>query len=128
MAREVNSETKSKWRRVFAGLSLATHEQKISWARTALETAFVTSLGNHVILFEKQEDDEEINYVVKLLDDVGELVDEFDDRDIEEDLFENAYFSKMANMYLKIRRQVSGADSAIDDVLVELDKLDGIPF
>lgn len=128
MARDVSDETKAKWRRVLTGLRIATDSKKISWDRTAVESAFITSLGIHVILLEKQEDDSSNKYTVKLQDQSGELVDEFDDEDLDAGLFDNEHYAKLSNLYLKIRRQISGADSAIDDVLVELDKLDEIPF
>lgn len=128
MARDVNEETKAKWRRVLVGLRIATDNQKIKWDRTAVEHAFITSLGDHVILLEKQWDDQSTKYTVKVQDISGDLIDEFDDADIETGPFENDRFAAMANLYLKIRRQISGADSAIDEVLSELDKLDDIPF
>lgn len=128
MARDVSDETKAKWRRVLTGLQLATNEQKISWDRTALESAFVTSLGNYVILFEKHEEDNSAKYTIKLQDGFGELIDEFDDADLDGNSFGSQYFGVMSNLHLKIRRQISGADSAIDEVLAELDKFDEIPF
>lgn len=128
MARDVSEETRAKWRRVLNGLHTATVEQKITWDRTAIETAFVTALGSHVILFERLEDDRKVTYVIKLQDLFGELVDEFDDTDLDVGLFDNVFLEKMDALHLKIKRQMSGADSAIDEVLTELDKLDDIPF
>lgn len=128
MARDVSDETKVKWRRLLQRIRLATDEQKITWDRTALESAFVTTLGSYVILLEKQEDDQPSKYTIKLQDGFGDLIDEFDDVDLDDNPFESQYLSFMANLYLKIRRQISGADAAINEVLAELDKLDDIPF
>lgn len=128
MAREVNEETKAKWRRVLTGLRIATNSQKISWDRTAVESTFITSLGAHVILLERQEGEGSSKYTIKLQDAFGELIDEFDDEDLDAGSFDENHYAAMSNLYLKIRRQISGADSAINEVLVELDKLDDIPF
>ena len=128
MARDVNDETKAKWSRVLTGLRNATDAKKISWDRTAVDSAFITSLGRHVVLLEKQEGDNSTKYTIKLQDDFGDLIDEFDDEDLDVGSFDNDNYKKLSNLYLKIRRQISGADSVIDDVLVELDKLDDIPF
>ena len=128
MAREVNEETKAKWRRVLTGLQIATDSQKITWDRTAVDSTFITSLGTHVILLERQEEERSTKYTIKLQDVSGELIDEFDDADLDVGLFDNNHYAAMSNLYLKIRRQISGADSAINAVLAELDKLDDIPF
>lgn len=128
MVRDVNDETKAKWRRLLSGLRNATDAQKISWDRTAEESAFITSLGVHVILLEKQGGDDSTKYSIKLQDVSGELIDEFDDEDLDDGDFEHFNYLAMSNLYLKIRRQISGADAAINDVLVALDKLDDIPF
>lgn len=128
MAREVNKETREKWRRVLTGLRTATDSQKISWDATAEDSAFITSLGNHVILLERQVDDRSFKYIIKLQDGFGELIDEFDDDDLDFDSSDYVHYRILANLYLKINRQVSGADSAINEVLAELEKLDDIPF
>jgi hypothetical protein len=128
MAREVNGETKSKWRLVLSGLRNATDGQKIIWDRTAEEESFITTLGKHVILFEKHEGDSTIKFIVKLQDMSGELIDEFDDEDLDDGRFEPNHFVIMQNLFLKIRRQISGADLAITDILTELDKLGDVPF
>ncbi len=128
MARDVSEETKANWRRLLAGLRNATNAQKINWDRTAVESLFIASLGNHIILLEKQELQKSTKYVVKLQDIEGDLIDEFNDTDIEEDVFDNRQFQILENLHLKIRRQISGAETALSEVLAELDKLDEIPF
>lgn len=123
MAKDVDSATLRKWRELLYRLIGATNKGVISWNRTASPSVYITYFGGVVIFFGERvrDDGSEIkDYYVRIANDQGEEIDEFEDRDLDEESAEPYVFRDMRDFFQSLKRKISGADSVLDKLIAEL--------
>ena len=94
---------------------------KLSWETTAEHGTYQASFPNHAVrLFTRRTlDGADVDYVLTLHGEDGEMVDEITDIDLRDSGFENAY-KQMGHLYNEARRKAMGVDNIIDGLLSEL--------
>jgi hypothetical protein len=100
----------------------ATKEQKVDWRPSVRDDSFQVSFPNYtVILYTVGAD-----YVVDLTNDAGDIVDTFNDVQLDKTgIFPDlpnfmGWYQAMSDLYGLARRSALGADKALDDILKAL--------
>ena len=100
-----------------------TDQGKVSWEITADKGSYQASFPSYAVrLFARENDryaDQEVDYVLTIHDESGEMVDEITDTALRESGFDEAY-KKMGHLYNEARRKAMGVDKVIEDLLSEL--------
>lgn len=121
------NEIQVKHRMLAETLYSMTVSRKLEWKSDEWISGFATVIGNHVVGIDFSSGQfEENDYHVKIYDQVYSEIDSFSDTDISEPDtrpsvgdFKNHYLLLDA-LYRTVRRQVSGADDALDSILKAL--------
>lgn len=106
----------------------------IEWEATEKEGTYQLSFSNYSVrIFTKENkniydnNQYEDDYILQILNDEGELVEETNDGQLSQLLGEKS-FEIMKHLYEIARRQVMGVENALDSILNELIDEDDIPF
>jgi hypothetical protein len=104
-------------------LGSKTNEGVLPWEKTAAKDRFQTAFTNYSVqIFERRNDDESTDVVIRLLNQDGKVIEEYTDADIQPYFpgDSNASFKLLRDLFNAARRSALGADKAIDDLLNEL--------
>ena len=84
--------------------------------------------GNQISIseVENQANWENPDYVIRIYNKNGEVVDSFSDEDISDN--SNPYYRKMMNLYRTVVRLNNGSEDILNELLKELPDPDEIPF
>lgn len=108
-----------------------TKKGKVKWEETAIEGVFQTAFPDYVVqVAVRGSSYSGTDYLVRVLDRDGSLVDEVSDPQLEE-LWNptGEALRTMQDLYTQARRSAKGVDKAIKDILSALDEEDDdIPF
>ncbi|RBC03299.1 hypothetical protein C3E97_004510 [Pseudomonas sp. MWU12-2115] len=101
-------------------LAVQTESGSLQWAQTEKSDMFQASFPRYSIrLYPKTASTFEVDYVLQILNDLGDIVEEVSDPDLRS-VLENP-FNKMRDLYEGARRSAMGVESALDDILFFLD-------
>ena len=102
-----------------------TISNEIRWERTEKEGVFQHAFPNYVVRFSERfvPDHSYPDYVLAILNQDGEIIEEITDPDAEREGLEEAYVT-MREAYEMARRQAMGIERALDDLLRYLDAQD----
>lgn len=132
MTRGVDRGTLTKWQALVDLIVSLTKKGKLSWKETASESAVLTAYGGYVFTIEKSRTDSmiaETLYKLTVTDRDGKDLDTFTDEDLDADSRPAAYFQKIDDLFLFIRRRISGADQVLDKLIKEMSEDDSdLPF
>jgi hypothetical protein len=112
----------SKFQVLLERLIDRTDQGKVSWEITAEKGTYQASFPNYAVrIFTRPSETwGQIDYVLTLHDEGGEMVDQIADVELRDSGFDDAY-KRMEHLYNQARRKAMGVDKAIDDLLSELD-------
>ncbi|AXI48046.1 hypothetical protein C1J03_19795 [Sulfitobacter sp. SK012] len=128
---EFGATTLNKWRSLTKLLESLTKKGKLKWRETSNDDEFLTSHAGIVVVLRQTTsvDTPEDLYVVSLRNKQGKVIDVFDDELLDRDQTETNYFMLLKELMLGIRRNMSGADEALDELLQALSEEDqDLPF
>lgn len=99
----------------------------LKWSETPDPQMFQAEVGS--VLIDLDRFPEEQKMVVRIRNSQGDIVDAFDDDDLTR-LEPSQWYSRLEKLMNTARRQVSGADQIIDDLMQSLNDLDPdiLPF
>ena len=101
-----------------------TDQGKVSWEITADEGTYQASFPNYSVrLFTRRQfnyNDDDVDYVMTIHDESGEMVDEITDSALKDSGFDDAY-KRMKHLYNEARRKAKGVDKVIEGLLSELE-------
>lgn len=96
----------------------------VTWEKTTEDRQFQTVLGNYTLrLIESWGDNIEPDYVLKIQDQEGALVETISDTELFKQSPEFPAYNTMGNIFRLARRSAMGADKAIDSIINELDSI-----
>lgn len=123
------TESKDKHRRLMEILYEKTKDESLQWEDASWLGNYQTQIGNRYISIKVTPGEfDENDYEVFILDDSYNELDRFSDVDISEpELPPNVgnfrnYYLLMEALYRTVKRQISGADKALDEILEQLGK------
>ena len=112
-----------------------TQDGSLKWAEMAGGASYQTALGVFFIgLVEETSDKDHVSpvYIVTVLDKNGEVIERFDDEVLDEENSnagsDLSYFKKLRKTYEIVKRQASGTEKKLDEVLEAFKNLEEIPF
>lgn len=112
--------TNDKYYALVDRLISKTNQEAVDWKESGFPNGFQVSFPNYSLILSEQEDDVgSVDYVVRIIDSNGTVIDRFSDADLG-----GEYFSRMSELYQRARRQSLGVDKALDEILSELE----LPF
>lgn len=121
--------TVDKWRALVDRLVFYTNTKQVIWKSSADEATFISRIsGNQISIseVENQANWENPDYVIRIYNKNGEVVDSFSDEDISDN--SNPYYRKMMNLYRTVVRLNNGSEDILNELLKELPDPDEIPF
>lgn len=129
---DVPEETRALWRELTDRLIYASEKKKISWQHTADKATFIAAFGKNVVSFasEFQDFSERPDYVVKIMNKNGEVIDRFSDADLDRGRSGLRYYHSLENLYRLLHREQTGADATLKSIIEMLPdpNPDEIPF
>lgn len=105
-----------KWHRLVETLFELTKANRIEWQEMSDSDTFQTVVGMNSVEIENSSFD---NFEVRLRDETGRMVDKFSDDDLNR-ITGSHYTGLFSEMFNLIRRQMSGSERVLDDVLAQL--------
>lgn len=97
-------------------LEVQTENGSLQWGTTEKSDMFQASFPRYSVrLYTKNNNPIEFDYVLQILNDLGEIVEEVSDPDLV-DVMQNPY-SKMRDLHESARRSAMGVESALDEIL-----------
>lgn len=112
-----------KLARLVARLAEKTLAGEIAWEKTSKAGVFQSNFPEYVVRIlsrESQDYPNDFDYIVRIYDQAGDMVEEAEDRGLVKGGWDEAY-ATMKNMYVAARKQAFGVDKAIDALLSELE-------
>jgi hypothetical protein len=109
-----------KHEKLLADLALKTNANSINWEASEVTDQFVLKLKNGAVMFDRATrptstwGDVETYYSLKVLNKVGDPIDEFNVEG--RDMYELA-----STMFERIRRRVNRIDEQLDEIISEID-------
>jgi hypothetical protein len=130
------SESKDKFRSLVEGLYLRTSDGSMKWTNYENSESFYTPIGGSNIEISKGENSRgETLVVISIYNGEGKVVDSFSDEFFGEAspiyYSGGGYFSLMTDLYDMAKRNASGADLIIQDILNKINApniSDEVPF
>lgn len=96
----------------------------LQWAPTENSDMFQASFPRYSIrLYPQSINSFDVDYVLQILNELGEIVEEVTDRDLK-DVLESPY-EKLRDLHESARRSAMGVESALDEILDFLDPFHG---
>jgi hypothetical protein len=97
-----------------------TEQGTLKWAQTETSDMFQASFPRYSVrLYVQQSNPIEVDYVLQILNDIGEIVEEVSDPDLK-DVMQGPY-ATMRRLHDAARRSAMGVESALDEILEFLD-------
>lgn len=115
-----------KWIELTGKLIDLTESGNLDWNETSKSNLVQTVVSGMVIQIES-DDLFTKDYIITIRDRDNNVIDTFSDIILSE-MSGDEWYPKLHDMWNTIRRQISGADSLIDELLMKLDEKDIIPF
>lgn len=119
----------SKQLKLFRLLVDKTLKDELDWERTIDEGVYQVPLAGYVIQVRAVSSEhggpDEADYVVKVIDQNGIVMDSFSDAEVASDITNNdrtQFYRSVSEMFNRVRRRAIGADQAIDSILEELSR------
>jgi hypothetical protein len=111
----------------------STRMQKLEWRMTASQDRFTVAFSDRAVaISEEMPHDEDprhgMDYFLTITNADGDVIERVSDNELRAEWSD--VYSVMRELFEAARRSAMGADKAVDDILGEIDKLDGddIPF
>ncbi len=112
-------------------LTELTRQNKITWETTADEDTFLTSAGKSVVTISRRgATDEDADYRIQLLNDVGQVVEEatatlsdFVPAELRRNLGRRVEWEQTRSLHEMARRSALHADEAVADLLMSLEQI-----
>ena len=107
---------------------MKTEAGNVAWEPTASDDVFQVAFPQYSVQISTQpsvEPDAEVDYIMRIFNQQGTLVEEVTDIDVRKSL--EGAFQIMREIHDGARRKAMGVDDALTNILSELDK-DDIPF
>ena len=113
--------TTEKYEKIVDGLARKTANDELEWKETADPNTFQVSFVNYSITIEERYVPEQNlpDYLVTIRNSEGNAIDSFSDTFLDQRSM--GYYKVMRDIYQKARRQALGVDSALDEILNELE-------
>jgi hypothetical protein len=93
-----------------------TEHGSLQWSTTESSDMFQASFPRYSVrLYKEVRNHMEVDYVLQILNDFGEIVEEVSDPDLVDVL--DTPFNKMRDLHESARRSAMGVESALDDIL-----------
>ena len=99
-----------------------TMSAQLDWRETGSDSVFQVSLTNNSVQIEYGTGENNNDITISLINSNGEVVDSFDDTDLDRQGEGGGYFHKMITLYRLARRTALGSEKILDEVLGELEK------
>lgn len=118
-----NQSTIEKWRSLVDRIIYATNAGRISWKQSSEESVYTASVSGTQITYEQADNPDGINvdYVFKIYNPKGEVIDFFNDTDLFSRDPSINYYPRMRDLYNTIVRQTNGSDIVLDKLLSSLE-------
>jgi hypothetical protein len=107
-----------------------TESKRLLWEKTSNSYTFETSLGEFILRFSEEipfdSFTEEADYIITILDNNGEVIERFDDRELTlgreifRPNFTDNYYKLLSKIFLVVKRQALGTDKKIESFLQAL--------
>lgn len=102
--------------RLVEALLTQTESGSLQWSTTEKSDTFQASFPRYSVrLYPEETNNIEFDYVLQILNDLGEIVEEVSDPDLIDVM--QTPFTKMRNLHESARRSAMGVESALDDIL-----------
>jgi hypothetical protein len=120
------SSINTKYKQIVDALYANTKSKSVLWKLTDRGNPY-TQFGNYSVLLENKEDADGAPYILVTITDIlGKFIDNFSDNTLSEDSPSDSdlesYWKVMDTLIETARRQARGADSALDEILNQLNK------
>lgn len=111
----------NKWVILADKIIAQTKAGKLNWQETSAEYSFQVTIGRNVV--ELDEDGFSSDYEFRIRDGSGKVIDKFTDEDLSA-MTQRPYLDELGSLVRLIRRQISGTEQVLDDLLRELNERD----
>lgn len=102
--------------RLVEALLTQTENGSLQWEQTEKSDTFQASFPRYSVrLFMRYANEFEVDYVLQILNELGDIVEEVSDPDLK-DVLDSAY-KKMRELHETARRSAMGVESALDEIL-----------
>lgn len=99
----------------------ATMSGKLQWRETSRQESVQTTINKYVIQIERRpREGGEYDFIINVINKAGDTIDTFDDNSIKANSEYTEMYSNYMILWSKIKRTLSGADAALDDILKDL--------
>lgn len=129
------SATIDKYRHLALRLYERTIAKGLRWQHDEMSSKVEAKIGQQIVsVTQSTNDNLEFLYIVEILNNAGVYLDGFNDEELGREVVPTpvamTYYSLMQSLYELARRQATGADVALDQMLAALDQdeLDDVPF
>jgi hypothetical protein len=99
-----------------------TLQNKLEWRQTERDDVFQVSFPDYAVRLsvrQSRQQSDALEYVVSLVNDVGDMIDQVGDEDFED----RSNYGVLKEMYEMARRSALGVDQALDSILSQLRRL-----
>lgn len=108
-----------KHERLLTDLAQKTDANRINWEASEVKDQFVLKLKNGAVMFDKYEKltdwgDSRTSYDFKILNKVGDAIDEFE-------VAGGEWYEVASTMFETIRRRINRIDEQLDEIISEID-------
>ncbi|MEP3786950.1 hypothetical protein [Ascidiaceihabitans sp.] len=104
----------NKWVGLVSVLLAKTQEGSLSWQETSDEDTFVVVVGSNAVEVEQGGFGDEFEFRIR--DGNGRIVDKFNDVELT-NISGNDYSDQLQQMFVLIKRQLSGTEKVLDDII-----------
>lgn len=92
-----------------------TQSGKLNWEATAMSDTFQASFPKYAVLIFSTTHNDELDYVLQIINDYGEIVERVEDTDLLE-VMSNPFIT-MRELHEAARRNAMGVEEALNDIL-----------
>jgi hypothetical protein len=119
MTTDSNNSTLNRWRKLVEKLRYATAQGAIEWDEGTRAESITTEVKDNTITLRKVGND----FHVSVSDLFGDTIDSFTDVQLDTMSDGMAAFQVLNELYTSVKRQLSGADKILDEILEALPDL-----
>ncbi|MCE7030112.1 hypothetical protein [Jiella avicenniae] len=116
-----------RYRRLAALLKNKTEDGSLSWSLAGDQSVLQSNISGYTLQLSESDGDRGSIYTVDIFNKDGDIIDSFNDEDIDkDDLYAQNFYGMMRETFHAAKRKASGADRALDEILKSLDEM--FPF
>lgn len=117
---EVPKATLEKWRKLVERLAFNSQKGRLTWEEGAISDSVVTNIADFTLSLTRTNDENRIDYIVRVFNNTGALIDYFMDSQVDTQANRYHYFRILDELFREAQRKITGADIALDEILDNL--------